>query len=59
MSNSLKIKLCVMIAFALGMIQIAILDYVDVKWVAPYFVFVLLVDIIVFFIFFRFSDKIK
>lgn len=59
MSTSAKIKIYILIAFALGMIQIAILDYIATKWVAPYFVFALLIDIILLFILFNFTDKIK
>lgn len=53
----MKIKLFILAAFVLGMIQIAVLNFIPQPWTPTYFSFSLLVDIIVMFISFNYIDK--
>lgn len=53
----MKIKLFIFAAFVLGMIQIAVLNFIPKPWIPAYYSFSLLIDIIVMFISFNYIDK--
>ena len=43
--DKVKVRVYILAAFALGMIQIVVLGYIPKEWVAPYFALMLLVDV--------------
>lgn len=57
--NKLKIKLCILIAFAIGMIQISLLSFIPRPYIPPFFSIALLVDVVLFGIVFYHIDKTK
>jgi hypothetical protein len=50
-------KLYILAALMLGMIQIAVLNFIPREWVPPYFSFTIMVDIVFLFIVFHKIDK--
>ena len=53
----LRVKIFILLAFFIGMVQIAILNFVPIKWVPPYFSGILLVDVVLVFLAFHKIDK--
>lgn len=57
MNSKDRIKSLIFGAFVLGMVQTVLIHYIPREWMAPYFSFVLLIDVILMGLWFRSIDN--